>query len=136
MIATSEDLNSQQIQNDVAKEMKYLIKKRNGVFESDRAMYSLCSYLSKAFESQNLNHYAGIFSYYAKTKFNENISFYSPFDYYDNKTDIRSVEKLVHIFQKVLTRLYIIQKYGLDLHYCICMISKICAHLRGTAYKT
>ncbi len=100
IIATSEDLSAQQIQNDVAKEMKYLLKKRNGVFESDRAMYSLCSYLSKAFESQQLNHFAGIFSYYAKTKFNENISFYSPFDYYDNKTDIRSVEKLVHIFQK------------------------------------
>jgi hypothetical protein len=100
LIATNEDLNSLQTQNDIAKEMKYLLKKREGVFESDRAMFSLCSYLSIAFESQHLNHFAGTFSYYAKTMFNENISFYSPFDYYDKRTDIRSVEKLVHIFQK------------------------------------
>ncbi len=100
ILTSSKNIQSNAVQDEIAEHLFFLLENREGIFESDRLMYSLCSYLSVAFESRKLNHFAGIFSYYAKTKFTTDGTVYSPFDFFDEKTEIAGTRKLIEIFGK------------------------------------
>lgn len=102
LLARTADVNNQAIQDQLGKKLIELMDNRNHQFESDKVLFSLCSYLRYEFARKGLIAYAGLFNNLANNKFCTTCSGssleYEQIEYFDYHASATDVEKLLSLY--------------------------------------
>jgi len=103
-VVQSGDIKTNETQEQVGVLYEKLLQTRVGMFESQRMLYALSSYLREVFEQADLRHLAGLFDNYATNKFCYTCEFntfeYSLIRYFDKKASAKDIKKLLEVYDK------------------------------------
>lgn len=127
LLSQEGDIASSDTQEKIGKIYHQLLTGRTGRFESQKALYSISSYLRYAFAQKKMIHLAGLFDNYASNKFCYTcvgVTFeYSMVRYWDEFASAADVQQVVDLYRKkdknaleeVLLKPYANVNYLLDL---------------------
>jgi hypothetical protein len=103
MVETS-DISKAAVQDEIGRMLESLIDTRAQKFESQKMLYSLCSYLRYNFAKKGMVWLAGLFDNYAVNKFCYDCDYssleYSLIRYFDKYASVNDVHKLIDVYDK------------------------------------
>jgi hypothetical protein len=104
LTAQKENIRNATVQEKIGKLYQQLLDTREHVFESQKVLYSLSSYLRYMFANNNMVHLAGLFDNYAINKFcyscNTHSFEYSIISYLDRYASVKDLNTLLAIYDK------------------------------------